>query len=109
MTAPSLANLFDFDAVSLYPSAMYRLYLQTGKPISFQDKSILFNKFLELTCNENEQPTKDKPFSSFIVDVQITKINKHRHFPLIVYREKKTHTNCNDDKCELPMIMTLII
>ena len=98
------ANLCDLDAVSLYPSAMARLYLISGKPTIFNnsiDKQALLND----TCKADDQPTPTKPISAYIVEIEITKINKHRHFPLIIYKEKGL--NKNDDNCSLPITMVV--
>ena len=97
-------ELYDFDAVSLYPSAMNRLALITGTPQCLTT-SIPIQSLLSQTCGEDEQPNPNKPFSAFVVEIEITKINKHRHFPLIVYKEN--HINRNDDRCKLPIRMTV--
>ena len=55
---------------------------------------------LNHTCGESEQPTKDKCISSYIVEILITKVNKHLHFPLIVVNDKKTKTNKNTNEAE---------
>ena len=97
-------ELFDFDAVSLYPSAMYRLSLITGTPQCLTS-SISIQSLLSQTCGEDEQPNASKPFSAFVVEIEITKINKNRHFPLIVYKENQI--NRNNDICQLPIKMTV--
>jgi hypothetical protein len=58
----------DFDAVSLYPSAMMRLYCVEGVPILMPDG-----------MSYEELRTK----TAFIVEIEITKIKKHYQFPLI--------------------------
>jgi hypothetical protein len=58
----------DFDAVSLYPSAMMRLYSVEGVPILMPEG---------MTYEELKTKT------AFIVEIQITSIKKHYHFPLI--------------------------
>ena len=88
-------ELSDFDAVSLYPSAMARLYCQTGKPTTLKDEELNLEYLLKHTCNENEQPNYEKYISSYVVEIRITEINKQLHFPLIVVKNKKTNTNLN--------------
>ena len=45
-----------------------------------------------------------EPITAYIVEIEITKVNKHRHFPLTLYR--KNGINYNDDK-NLPITMTV--
>ena len=90
-------ELADFDAVSLYPSAMKRLYCVKGKCEVLQDEELNTNYLLTHTCLEDEQPSKEKPITTYIVEIQITNINKHLAFPCVVYKDKETNTNRNDD------------
>ena len=90
-------ELADFDAVSLYPSAMKRLYCVKGKCEVLQDEELNTNYLLTHTCLEDEQPSKEKPITTYIVEIQITNINKHLSFPCVVYKDKETNTNRNDD------------
>ena len=90
-------ELADFDAVSLYPSAMKRLYCVTGKCEVLQDEELDTNYLLTHTCAEDEQPSEEKPISTYVVEIQITNINKHLAFPCVVYKDKQTNTNRNDD------------
>lgn len=90
-------ELADFDAVSLYPSAMKRLYCVKGKCEVLQDEELDTNYLLTHTCAEDEQPSEEKPISTYVVEIQITNINKHLAFPCVVYKDKQTNTNRNDD------------
>lgn len=90
-------ELADFDAVSLYPSAMKRLYCVKGKPEVLKSEELSTTYLLNNTCGEDEQPTKQKPISSYVVEILITNINKHLAFPCVVYKDKETNTNKNDD------------
>ena len=96
----------DFDACSLYPSAMARLFTVEGIPelipaehiseagglaegspeASIYSESrphwLLKHAFTE----DQRKPTKDKFISQFIVDIEIVSIGIERDFPLIVYR-----------------------
>ncbi len=98
-------ELADFDAVSLYPSAMKRLYCVKGKPEVLKPEELNTTYLLNNTCGEDEQPTtkggsssnKNKPISTYVVEIKITNINKHLAFPCVVYKDKETNTNKNDD------------
>ena len=75
--------LYHFDAVSLFPSALSRLWTVEGKPKVIQPEQ--FNmKFL------NNQ-------SAYIVEIIITKINKNYAFPLITRKDPITQININDN------------
>ena len=78
-------SICDFDAVSLYPSAIHRLYNLEGKPKTipseWNGKYIVDHLF-----NEDQLvPTSDKFISGFFVKIHIDEIGIKRHFPLIVY------------------------
>ena len=73
--------LCDFDAVSLYPSAMLRLYTVEGKP------KVIKPEQLNMSFLSKQ--------SAYIVEIIITKVNKHFPFPLIV--RKVNGLNLNDD------------
>ena len=90
-------ELADFDAVSLYPSAMKRLYCVKGKPEVLKPEELNTTYLLNNTCGEDEQPNKNKPISTYVVEILITNINKHLAFPCVVYKDKTTNTNKNDD------------
>ena len=76
--------LCDFDAVSLYPSAMARLYTVEGIPNVINDDQLNM-EFLSTQA-------------AYVVDIEITKINKHYPFPLII--RKVNGLNLNDDCLE---------
>ena len=92
--------LFDYDAVSLYPSAMNRLYCVKGKPKVLEPNELNTEYLLKHTAPEGEQPNEDKPISVYVVEIKITKVNKHLHFPLIVKKDPKTNTNLNTNEAE---------
>lgn len=103
-------ELLDYDARSLYPSAMNRLYCQTGKCEVLEDNELDLNYLLEHTANENEQPNKNKYISSYVVEIEITKVGKHLHFPLIVVKDKKTGINRNtNDAVGVKMVVDNIM
>ena len=104
-------KLDDFDACSLYPSAMARMFLPTGKPIDIYEtkdtlklfaKNKIYNKnnlpnLLKYTMDVNQKyPNKEKFISYFIIEIQITKIGIKRHFPLIVKKDKKGNNYVNE-------------
>jgi hypothetical protein len=81
-------QLSDFDAVSLYPSAMKRIFLIEGIP-----------KLLEIF-----DYSKLKSFTSaFIVEIEITKVNKHYPFSLII--QQRGEKLVNDDNITEPIRM----
>ena len=90
----------DFDACSLYPSAMSRLYLPTGVPNLILDKAKgwLFDHLMdEKTTIANEE----KFISCFIVTIVITKVGKKLDFPLIVKKVNGVNFNVNEDNIEM--------
>lgn len=93
-------ELCDFDAVSLYPSAMARLYCQTGKCVTLEPKELDLEFLLKHTCAESEQPSVEKYISSYVVEIEVTKVGKRLHFPLIVVKNPKTGINSNTNEAE---------
>ena len=85
----------DFDACSLYPSAMHRLYLPTGKPkmIIGNNKKYVIEKLME---EKQIEPTEEKYISAFVVTIKITKVGKKRAFPLIMKKEESTNQYVNE-------------
>ena len=75
-------ELCDFDAVSLYPSAMARITVISGPPKVIQPGQLNMD-FLETT-------------DAYVVEIQIKKVGKHYPFPLIVQRVDGL--NLNDDQ-----------
>ena len=83
--------LSDFDAVSLYPSAMSRLYTVEGAPKVIQSDQLNLN-FLSKQ-------------SAYVVDIKVTKVNKHYAFPLLV--QKIDGLNVNNDHITDPITITI--
>ena len=78
-------EIVDFDAVSLYPSAIARLYLLEGIPKILKNEMLNQNYLLEhLFTDEQIEPTDTKFISGFFIEGIIKKINKPLHFPIIV-------------------------
>ena len=88
-----LKPLLDFDAVSLYPSAMARLYTVEGRPKVITDDKLNY-EFLSKQ-------------SAYVVEIEITKINKHYAFPLIVRRVNGL--NLNDDNLEEGQTIKMVV
>ncbi len=77
-------DIVDYDACSLYPSAMHRLYIPTGE-IYVMDKPVSY--YLEHLMDEDQiEPTEEKFISHFICEVNINKIRNHLDFPLTCKR-----------------------
>ena len=78
-------TICDFDAVSLYPSAIRRLYNLEGKPHviprEWNGDYIIKHLFDE----DQLKPTSQKFISGFFVKIHIDEIGIKRHFPLIVF------------------------
>ena len=76
--------IVDFDAVSLYPSAIARLYLIEGKPIVLENWQLNDDYLRKHLFDDNQrEPTDNKFISAFYVEVEITNTPKHLHFPLL--------------------------
>ena len=86
-------SLCDFDAVSLYPSAMARLYTVEGKPKVIQPDQLN----LEFLSQQ----------SAYVVKIIITKVNKHYAFPLIM--RKVNGLNLNDDNLKEGETVTMYV
>ena len=93
------SELNDFDAVSLYPSAMHRLYIPTGAPRKLRADELTYEYLSSNTCGEDDN---DKLIKCYIVDIDITAVNKYRHFPLINYKDVKTSVKKWENAC-VPM------
>ena len=102
-------TLNDFDAVSLYPSAMKRLFVQQGKPVLLNSTECSTEYLLSHTAHADCQPTMEKPISSYIVEIEITKVSIPRHFPLIVFKDPETKTNRNINQVGVHMTVDNIM
>jgi hypothetical protein len=69
----------DFDAVSLYPSAMKRLYTVRGLP------ALITGEYLDYNKLKSES-------TYFVVEIEITAVNKHYDFPLLAIPDKAAQT-----------------
>ena len=73
----------DYDAVSLYPSAMRRLWTVEGIP------QVLTYKANNLT----DIPNEIKSYSAYVIEIRITNVGKHYPFPLIVQHTPEGNLN----------------
>ena len=97
-------KLADFDACSLYPSAMARMFTVNGIPTFFKNDTPerVYNKhnlpdILQKAFTEDQiQATEEHCISQFIVDIEIVEIGRKREFPLIVKRTKTQQMNVNE-------------
>lgn len=91
------SEIVDFDACSLYPSAMSRLYLPKGdlycsdNPVEVAD--IFYNK---LMFEDQIEITSKRDVSAMILKVKVLKVGKERDFPLLNVRENGINMYTND-------------
>jgi hypothetical protein len=62
-------RIIDFDAVSLYPSAMKRLYTVEGLPELIPNDQLNYDYLSRKT-------------NAFMIEIEITAVDKHYAFPL---------------------------
>ena len=94
-------KLQDFDAVSLYPSAVKRLYCFLGKPKRLPEE--FRNKSAEYLLSHTPA------FDGFTVTCLVKKINKPLHFPLLSYKDKvKGCCWTNDARPTEPIVLNEI-
>lgn len=91
--------IVDFDAVSLYPSAIARCYTLEGKPKVLQ-QHMLNQHYLQthLFTDSQQHPTKNRFISGFFIEARIESISIHRHFPLIVYDPRWNRSTINHER-----------
>ena len=98
-------KLDDFDACSLYPSAMARLFTVEGVPEYYDFSKEIENVYskdnlpwiIQHAFDEDQtEPTAEKYISQFFIHIAIKKVGIDRHFPLIVKRANGKQTNCNE-------------
>ena len=84
MKCKSESDIVDFDAVSLYPSAMARLYCLEGIPKVIPNEWLSTSYLMNHLFDDDQlEPTPKKFISGFFVEVSIEHIKKPRHFPLL--------------------------
>lgn len=88
-------KICDFDAVSLYPSAIKRSYVLEGIPKKIPENWTKEYLMEHLFDDDQIKPSKEKFVSGFFVKIRITKVNKKLHMPLIF--NKPENSDENDD------------
>ena len=78
-------EVVDFDACSLYPSAMNRLYLPTGELYGSNNEEEIKELFENKLMLENQIEPDNRYVSAMIIKCKIKRINKERDFPLLSY------------------------
>lgn len=90
--------ILDYDAVSLYPSAMSRLYTVEGRPevLKYSAQGLTFI------------PDELSKYSAYVIEIKITKVRKHYPFPLIVQHTKDGNLN-KDDNIDEEHPITMVV
>ena len=90
-------EIVDFDACSLYPSAMHRLLLPTGDCYCSTNPIEVKRLFEENLMDESQLEANDIKYISYmILNVKILNINKTRNFPLLSYQSKGINLYTNE-------------
>ena len=90
--------LSDFDAVSLYPSAMKRLWTVLGTPRVIPQEHLKLDFLLAHAFTEDQVRSDSERFiGTYVVEIEITSIAKPRDFPLIRYKDDDVITY--ENKC----------
>lgn len=79
----------DYDGVSLYPSAMSKLWITDGNPVIIRGQYTSEDFKKECSTPEGEL----KKYRDMIVHVTKLNTRKHRHFPLLCIKDVKTGLN----------------
>ena len=102
-------KLQDYDGVSLYPSAMARLWISTGKPKLFLCDNQFYNekKFLDfwLNCDSVDFENENHKWSDCVVHVIHINSKRKLHFPVLCAKDPLTKLNewrnFEDEDCDL--------
>ena len=89
-------DIVDFDACSLYPSAMSRLYLPKGKVFGCKDKEQIKLIYKCLMDENQVVKTNTKFISAMIIKCKILKVGKNRSFPLLSFAENGLSNYSNE-------------
>ena len=84
--------LVDYDGVSLYPSAISRLWLTEGEPILIKG-SYSENDFLAKFTHPDAAEGDYKEYNDGWVHIYSLHCAKNRHFPLLCIKDEKTKLN----------------
>lgn len=102
-------KLQDYDGVSLYPSAMSRLWISSGKPKLFLCDNEFYNektfKNLWLNCDSVDFENENHKWSDCVVHVIHINSKKKLHFPVLCAKDPSSllneWRNFNDEDCDL--------
>ena len=94
-------RLVDFDAVSLYPSAIKRAYILEGKPSLIPKEWTSSYLLSHLFEDDQVKPTLNRFISGFFIKIRITKVNRHLHMPLIVNRFDDSLPLSTNECCDM--------
>ncbi|MGM9858778.1 MAG: DNA polymerase [Bacilli bacterium] len=86
-------GLVDFDTVSLYPSAMSRLYIVEGTPYVLKPTECNYS-FLER-----------EEITAYVVEILVTEINKPKDFALVTYKDPRTNKIINTNQPPVRMVL----
>ena len=85
--------LQDYDAVSLYPSAMSRLWISEGIP-KFLNGEHDDGDFMKMFCGPEDDENKEKkPYTDGCIHITWLYTRKARHFPLLCIKDEKSGLN----------------
>lgn len=87
-------KLQDYDAVSLYPSAMRRLWLSTGKMKLFRSKTMLTQEDFKQRWLRSEQlENPEGKWTDAVIHVTSLHSVRKSHFPVLCLRDPATKLN----------------
>lgn len=90
-------DILDYDACSLYPSAIHRLFLPTGPPKIIEFDQLNWDYLNSHIMKEEQiEPTKQRFISNYVVEIEITNIKKDRQFPLVMIKNKEGNKYVNE-------------
>ena len=100
-------KISDYDAVSLYPSAMSRLWTVEGKPKPFHNKNV--NKiYSSIPPSLQKYNTSENGIGAYVIEIEIVKVNKHYAFPQITKKTEEGNLNVDEGIDALhPLKMTV--
>ena len=98
----------DFDAVSLYPSAMARLYCLEGMPKVLSYKMLSVRFLMDHLFEEGQtEPSSERWISGFFVEAKVLQVGVRRAFPLMVWtsdaNDGEDHERATNDPCTMYM------
>lgn len=89
-------TIVDFDACSLYPSAMNRLYLPTGRVYCSTDENEIKELFNKKLMKEEQIEPNERDVSYMIIHFKVEDIGIKRSFPLLSYFQDGISNYSND-------------